>query len=113
MSPLYTFEATKNHLNMCIHNDTMFLSNQNVVDYSLLAGIDEDNGELVVGIIDYMRRYTWDKKLETWVKSTGIIGPKTSAAPTVISPEQYKTRFRDAMDAYFLIVPDKWTKSSE
>eukprot|EP00002_Diphylleia_rotans_P026048 TRINITY_DN5176_c0_g1_i5.p1 TRINITY_DN5176_c0_g1~~TRINITY_DN5176_c0_g1_i5.p1 ORF type:complete len:1705 (-),score=276.50 TRINITY_DN5176_c0_g1_i5:514-5628(-) len=51
MSPLYTFEATKNHLNMCIHNDTMFLSNQNVVDYSLLAGIDEDNGELVVGII--------------------------------------------------------------
>ena len=29
--------------------------------------------------------------------------------PTVTSPELYKFRFRDAMDKYFMMVPDKWT----
>jgi hypothetical protein len=30
----------------------------------------------------------------------------TGKEPTVISPKQYKNRFRDAMDRYFLLVPD-------
>jgi 1-phosphatidylinositol-3-phosphate 5-kinase len=38
-----------------------------------------------------MRKYTWDKQLETWVKSTGIMGGR-GKVPTVISPEQYKLR---------------------
>jgi len=37
--------------------DTLFLSIINVLDYSILVGIDEDNMELVVGIIDFMRQY--------------------------------------------------------
>ena len=37
-------------------NDTLFLSIINVVDYSILVGMDEDKNELVVGIIDYMRQ---------------------------------------------------------
>ncbi len=31
--------------------DTLFLANNSIMDYSLLTGLDEENGELVVGII--------------------------------------------------------------
>jgi 1-phosphatidylinositol-3-phosphate 5-kinase len=79
------------------------------MDYSLLVGIDEEKRELVVGIIDYLRQYTWDKQLETWVKTSGILGGPKNESPTVISPVQYKRRFRKAMSKYFLAVPDKWT----
>lgn len=79
------------------------------MDYSLLVGLDEENHELVLGIIDFMRQYTWDKHLETWVKASGILGGPKNASPTVISPKQYKKRFRKAMAAYFLMVPDQWS----
>lgn len=83
-----------------------------VMDYSLLVGIDEERHELVLGIIDFMRQYTWDKHLETWVKASGILGGPKNAMPTVISPKQYKTRFRKAMTTYFLMVPDQWPPHS-
>ena len=76
------------------------------MDYSLLVGVDEANHELVVGIIDYIRTFTWDKKLETLVKST-VLG-SSQGPPTVVSPALYRSRFLDAMDRYFLLVPDKW-----
>lgn len=76
------------------------------MDYSLLVGIDEQRQELAIGIIDFIRQYTWDKQLETWVKASGILGGPKNAAPTVISPKQYKKRFRKAMSTYFLMVPD-------
>ena len=28
--------------------------------------------------------------------------------PTVVSPELYRSRFLEAMDRYFLLVPDRW-----
>uniref|UniRef100_A0A0E0LV19 1-phosphatidylinositol-3-phosphate 5-kinase n=1 Tax=Oryza punctata TaxID=4537 RepID=A0A0E0LV19_ORYPU len=80
-----------------------------VMDYSLLVGIDEEKKELVIGIIDYLRQYTWDKQLETWVKASGILGGPKNESPTVISPMQYKKRFRKAMSKYFLTVPDQWS----
>lgn len=80
-----------------------------VMDYSLLVGVDEEKNELVLGIIDFMRQYTWDKHLETWVKASGILGGPKNASPTVISPKQYKRRFRKAMTTYFLMVPDQWS----
>ena len=59
---------------------------------------------LIVGIIDYIRQYTWDKHVENWVKMSGIMpGPKKE--PTVISPKQYMKRFRRAMESYFMVVP--------
>ena len=76
------------------------------MDYSLLVGVDETNGELVLGIVDYMRTYTLDKKLESWVKIVAIPG---SLLPTVVSPVMYCTRFSDAMDIYFPVAPDQWT----
>jgi len=78
------------------------------MDYSLLVGVDEEKHELVLGIIDFMRQYTWDKHLETRVKASSILGGPKNESPTVISPKQYKKRFRKAMSAYFLVVPDQW-----
>jgi hypothetical protein len=37
-------------------------------------GVDKEHNQLVVAIIDFIRTYTWDKQLETWVKSSGILG---------------------------------------
>jgi len=78
------------------------------MDYSLLVGVDEEKHELVLGIIDFMRQYTWDKHLETWVKSSGILGGPKNGSPTVVSPMQYKKRFRKAMSAYFIVIPEQW-----
>jgi len=83
-----------------------------VMDYSLLVGVDEEKHELVIGIIDFMRQYTWDKHLETWVKASGILGGPKNTPPTVISPKQYKKRFRKAMTTYFLMLPDQWSPPS-
>lgn len=78
----------------------------NVMDYSLLVGVDTERRELVCGIIDYLRQYTWDKQLENWVKSSLVV-PKNQL-PTVISPKEYKKRFRKFIDTHFLSVPDHW-----
>ena len=34
-----------------ILSDTLFLAKNSIMDYSLLTGLDEEKGELVVGII--------------------------------------------------------------
>ena len=63
--------SAKKRLETAIGHDTTFLGALGVMDYSLLVGLDAGRGELVVGIIDYVRQYTWDKQLETWVKVRG------------------------------------------
>lgn len=143
-------EPNKCLLGFSIRNDTIFLMRVNVMDYSLLVGIDTERKELIVGIIgdyfvqiffsvtwiswlyifflfffffwsalfllsptilssclDYLRQYTWDKQLETLVKSSGIMGGR-GVKPTVVSPKDYKQRFREAMDRYFELIPDKF-----
>lgn len=42
------------------------------------------------------------------VKSSGILGGQ-GKAPTIVNPEEYRTRFRLAMKRYFLPVPDRWS----
>nr|XP_043636882.1 1-phosphatidylinositol-3-phosphate 5-kinase FAB1B-like [Erigeron canadensis] len=108
-SPIFVGNKAKRLLERAVWNDTAFLASIDVMDYSLLVGVDEENHELVLGIIDFMRQYTWDKHLETWVKTSGILGGPKNASPTVISPKQYKKRFRKAMTTYFLMVPDQWS----
>lgn len=50
-SPLYVHPHSKIVLNQAINDDAEFLTSQLVMDYSLLVGLDEDSGELVLGII--------------------------------------------------------------
>ncbi|KAJ3687908.1 hypothetical protein LUZ61_017072 [Rhynchospora tenuis] len=106
MSPFYVGVKTKHLLQRAIWNDTTFLTSINVMDYSLLVGVDKQRHELVFGIIDYLRQYTWDKQLETWVKSSLVVPKNTS--PTIVSPKEYKKRFRKFMIKYFFTVPDDW-----
>ncbi|KAF9673979.1 hypothetical protein SADUNF_Sadunf10G0080100 [Salix dunnii] len=107
--PIFLGSKAKRSLERAIWNDTSFLASVDVMDYSLLVGVDVERKELVLGIIDFMRQYTWDKHLETWVKTSGILGGPKNASPTIVSPKQYKKRFRKAMTSYFLTVPDQWS----
>lgn len=111
-SPLFVRQYDKKLLRSSLWNDTIFLSKVNVMDYSLVIGIDDENKTLTVGIIDCIRTFTWDKKLESWVKEKGLVGGGTKE-PTVVTPRQYKNRFREAMDRYILMVPDCWYQNSQ
>lgn len=105
-NPCYVRLHTKWTLLKALNADTQFLSKHGIVDYSLLVSYHPDDPQSIIyaGIIDYIRTYTWDKKIETIVKSMSVVGP----TPTVISPENYRTRFLRRMDQYFPVVPDEW-----
>ncbi|KAI1647622.1 uncharacterized protein F4817DRAFT_336375 [Daldinia loculata] len=110
-SPLFAREHSKKTLRDSVWNDTLFLARQNVMDYSLMIAVDEVKKELVVGIIDCIRTYTWDKKLESWIKDRGFAGGGRNK-PTVTSPKEYKSRFREAMARYILEAPNCWHQPS-
>lgn len=107
-SPIHVREYDKKLLRASLWNDTLFLAKMNVMDYSLVIGINNEDHTLTVGIIDFIRTFTWDKKLESWVKEKGLVSGGSTKMPTVITPKQYKTRFREAMERYILMVPDPW-----
>lgn len=74
------------------------------MDYSLVVGVDSEKRELVVGIVDYIRTFTWyvyrrasyskqnlmsrDKKLESWVKDSAFLGGAGKGEPTIVTPKQ-------------------------
>ena len=144
--PLPLSDASKTLLRLSVFNDTLFLSSLEIVDYSIIVGLDDKAHKLVVGIIgtnehahthahareastnnkqrcteegaggrmqrenadetevsplcvrvrvvdvvlDFIRTFTWDKRLEMGVKSVGIIAGQN--IPTIISPQNYKIR---------------------
>lgn len=106
-SPLFAREHSKRLLKTSVFNDTLFLARMGVMDYSLMVAVDEVKKELVVGIIDCIRTYTWDKQLESWIKNRGFAGGGRNR-PTVTSPKEYKSRFREAMARYILQAPNCW-----
>ncbi|TCD70122.1 1-phosphatidylinositol-3-phosphate 5-kinase [Steccherinum ochraceum] len=114
LTPFYLREHSKRILRGALFNDSRFLADFNVMDYSLLVGVDSTNNELVVGIVDYVRTYTWDKKLESWVKDSAFLGGGANKGePTIIGPKQYRQRFLSAMERYFPLVPDRWMKQHD
>ncbi|OBZ68491.1 1-phosphatidylinositol 3-phosphate 5-kinase FAB1, partial [Grifola frondosa] len=131
LTPFYLREHSKRILRGALFNDSKFLADINVMDYSLVVGVDSMNNELVVGIVgalgfsrsfylrshnfslDYIRTYTWDKKLESWVKDSTFLGGANKGEPTIIGPKQYRHRFLSAMERYFPLVPDRWMKQHD
>jgi 1-phosphatidylinositol-3-phosphate 5-kinase len=101
-SPFYVRSEDKRILMAAIKSDTQFLTAHELLDYSLLVGIDEVAKEFVVGIIDYIRSFTWDKRVEMVFKSSLPAKEK----PTILKPESYRERYIAKMDKYFLTVPD-------
>ena len=111
--PLFAREHSKKLLRASVWNDTLFLARQNVMDYSLMVAIDDERKELIVGIVDCIRTYTWDKKLESWIKEKTFMpgGKGAGRQPTVMGPKEYKSRFREAMKRYVLEAPNCWHQS--
>ncbi|KAL4998219.1 hypothetical protein BDV10DRAFT_167511 [Aspergillus recurvatus] len=72
---------SKKLLSQSVWNDTLFLGRQN------------SRSELV--------------KLESWIKDRGFAGGGKNR-PTVTSPKEYKSRFREAMARYVLQAPSCW-----
>ncbi|CAO1623069.1 unnamed protein product [Sympodiomycopsis kandeliae] len=133
-SPLYIREASKNMLKQALKHDSNFLAEMNIMDYSVIVGIDsndpksspqpaskqataesetdsDEHHELVVGIIDFLRSYTWDKRVETFVKEQSSLlagGGAKGELPTVITPKQYAQRFVHFLDGVLLVSPDSW-----
>jgi len=109
-SPLFVREHSKRILRSALYNDSLFLTDMNVMDYSLMVGLDETRHELVIGIIDFVRTYTWDKRVESFVKETAILGGGGRGEPTIITPRQYRMRFISFLDRMFLMTPDPWVQ---
>lgn len=51
LKPMYILTHSKVVLKDAINRDAMFLEKNHVMDYSLLVGLDDKNGVLVLGII--------------------------------------------------------------
>lgn len=56
-------------------------------------------------LTDYIRTFTIDKRLESLGKKY-LMGKQD--LPTIVSPKVYRQRFSEAMERYFLSVPDRW-----
>ena len=54
-----------------------------------------------------MRQYDILKQMERVGKSLPMVVGQE--APTIIQPPLYKARFINAMEKYFMTVPNKWT----
>ncbi|KAH9895675.1 hypothetical protein C8Q73DRAFT_644565 [Cubamyces lactineus] len=93
-------------LQEAIKADCDFLAKSNIMDYSLLLGIDDGNKQMVCGLVDTIGSYTFAKTLEYKAKQ----GLNAGKEVTVVPPHEYQERFVSAMDDYFLACPDKWSK---
>ena len=94
-SPLFLTPAAKAKFNMAVRQDTAFLQELQVVDYSLLIGVDSESGQLLVGIVDYCREFSFGLRLYG-----GVTGGRT-----IVAPKDYRTRFCEQMDRFLMHVP--------
>ena len=114
----FDFNAYK-ILQNALNNDSQFLKDEGIIDYSLIIIFEYDNNFgnknkieeedknnlkkknfkiIRLGIIDYLRKYTWDKQIESYGKRF-IYGFKN---PTIINPDSYCERFMSKIKGYFV-----------
>ena len=106
--PLIVDNYAYNLIISAIKNDAnVFKNSMKVIDYSLLCIIiKEKNNDnefeqyLNLGILDYFRKYTWDKHLEHYGKK--LLNFTTKENPTIIKPENYSKRFLRKIEKYFI-----------
>jgi 1-phosphatidylinositol-3-phosphate 5-kinase len=55
LSPFYLREHSKRIIRGALYNDSKFLADINVMDYSLVVGVDSQRNELVVGIVGKLK----------------------------------------------------------
>lgn len=96
--PIIVREDEKRMLDAAFHNDSLFLSKQNVMDYSMLMIYNLGEHKLSAAVIDYSGQYTLEKLIESHFKRA-----VKQDIPTVISPDEYKNRFRQHMSMTFLL----------
>jgi len=96
-------------LREAIKNDSNFLAQSNIMDYSLLLGVNEEKRQIACGLVDTIGSYTFAKTLEYKAKH----GLKAGKDVTVVPPTEYQERFVTALDRYFLACPDKWSRPSD
>ena len=115
--PLFLDFNVFQSLQDAIKNDSQFLKDEGVIDYSLLiifendknnGGCNNNKNEIIdeknnfklirLGIIDYLRKYTWDKQIESYSKKflNGF------SNPTIINPDSYSKRFMEKFQRYFV-----------
>ncbi|KAJ7760904.1 hypothetical protein DFH07DRAFT_740406 [Mycena maculata] len=93
-------------LREAIRSDAEFLAKSNIMDYSLLLGVDQERKQIACGLVDTIGPYTFAKTLEYKAKQ----GLNSGKDVTVIPPAEYQERFVSALDGYFLACPDKWSR---
>ncbi|KAA1119518.1 1-phosphatidylinositol-3-phosphate 5-kinase [Puccinia graminis f. sp. tritici] len=63
-TPILVRENSLLRLQASLHNDTLFLANHNVMDYSLAVGFDEEKQEMYIGIIGKFSSSMWIMRSE-------------------------------------------------
>ncbi len=84
-------------------NDTQYLAESNIVDYSLLVGVDPERHIIVVGIIDYLRQFDLVKQVEMNIKMAASYA--TNAEVTIQPPRKYQERLIAAVKRCFATSP--------
>ncbi|GBE61057.1 phosphatidylinositol-4-phosphate 5-kinase family protein [Babesia ovata] len=102
--PIRLEEASLLRILDFMQRDLTFLSQLDVVDYSLLLRLCPSEGVVVLGIIDYLRPYTWDKQIETIGKKLANIA--IGQEPTIVSPVEYRSRFMRFFSRIFWLSPE-------
>ncbi|RXW18269.1 hypothetical protein EST38_g7586 [Candolleomyces aberdarensis] len=97
---------SKRILQDAIRSDAEFLAKSNIMDYSLLLGVDETKKEISCGLVDTIGSYTFAKTLEYKAKN----GLQSGKEVTVMPPVDYQDRFVKTLEGYFVACPDKWSK---
>jgi len=98
--PLPLSEPSKAALDSALRRDCAFLSAADVIDYSLLVGVDAATGQCRAGIIDFLRRFDIVKRVENRVKAVAQLA--TNVEPTIVQPARYSERLIRACDRYFM-----------